>query len=162
MPTASRQQLETRSWLAVVRAYAECNRRYARMLSHFDLTIPQYDALSAILQLGPEATPRRIADELLVTRGNITGLLQRLRQRGIITTREHDSDGRSFICEFTPSGRETLHWARAAAARFIRQQLAVFDDAELETSREMMTRMRTHLQSIDPDALALDGKQANA
>lgn len=161
MTNASRQQLETGSWLAVVRAYAECNRRYARMLAHFDLTIPQYDVLSAILKLGPQATPRRIADELLVTRGNVTGLIQRLGQRGIITTRDHDSDGRSFVCEFTPAGSDTLKQARAAAARFIRQQLAVFDDAELEATRDMMTRMRTHLHNLDPDSLALDAERAD-
>ena len=74
---SERQQLEASSWFAVVRAYQECNRRYAQMLEHFDLTIPQFDVLTAIRRL-PAATPKQIADELVVTRGNISGLLQRL------------------------------------------------------------------------------------
>ena len=150
---SERQQLEASSWFAVVRAYQECNRRYAQMLEHFDLTIPQFDVLTAIRRL-PAATPKQIADELVVTRGNISGLLQRLQDRELIATRSHETDGRSFYCELTPTGVSTLERARSAAARFVAKQLSAFSDEELQHTKASMQRMHSHLCELDPDAIA--------
>ncbi len=154
MAIENRQRLEASSWIAVVRAYQECNRRYTLMLEHFDLTIPQFDVLSAIHKHDPAATPRMIADELVVTRGNITGLLHRLQERRLVRTRSHETDGRSFYCELTPSGRRLFENARKAASRFIAEQLSPFSDDEVRDTREMMTRMRSHLETLDPRSIA--------
>ncbi len=148
-----RHKLETTSWFAVVRAYQECHRRYAQLLKAFDLTIPQFDVLNAVRQLEPEATPRAIADELVVTRGNITGVLQRLQERALLATRHHAHDGRSFICILTPAGSALLADARIAAAAFVKHQLAPFDDRELRETERQMNRMRLHLKTINPDEI---------
>jgi len=154
MKPDQRRRLETSSWLAVVRAYQECTRRYAQMLDHFGLTIAQFDALAAIARHEPEATPKSIADELLVTRGNVTGLLNRLRDRGLISTRRNEQDGRSFHCELTAEGLRKLDAARSATSRYIEAQLAIFDSAELERTESTMRRMEIHLHSLDPQLLA--------
>lgn len=149
-----RRKLETRSWLAVVRAYQECNRRYAQLLSSFELTTPQFDALNAVERLGREATPKAIAEELVVTRGNVTGVLQRLEEAGLMRTRANELDGRSFICVPTSKGARRLASARHAAALFIREQLAPFDDAALTRIEKQMATMHAHLKTIDPDEVA--------
>ena len=146
-----RMKLQASSWLAVVRAYNECNRRYTQLLAGFALTIPQFDVLSAILALDREATPRRIADELVVTRGNITGVLHRLQERKLVKTRQHEKDGRSFVCELTAAGRRLLKRARTATSIFITQQLSPFDDATLQETEALMIQMHSHLQTISPD-----------
>lgn len=151
---ADRRRLEAESWLAVVRAYQACTRQYARMLEHFDLTLPQFDLMSALRQRGLAATPRDIADTLLVTKGNVTGIVSRLEARGLLRRRPHETDGRSFYCELTAAGIDACDAAQAAAARFIAGQLAPFTDATLEATRTDMTRMREHLDTLDPDALA--------
>jgi DNA-binding MarR family transcriptional regulator len=153
LSTLTRKQLEAGSWLAVVRAYHACNRRYARLLEAFGLTVTQFDVLAAVRTLGPDAMPRAIADELVVTRGNITGVLHRLQERGLVSTRAHVRDGRSFVCQLTPDGEALLGKARAAAAAFIEEQLAPFGDAELEHTWQQMERMREHLASVDPQAI---------
>ena len=150
----NRPRLETKSWLAVVRAYQECTRRYAQLLAHYDLTVPQLDVLSAIDKHAPEATPKAIAEELVVTRGNITGVLNRLAERALIETRQHATDGRSFMCELTDNGRALLARARTGAGAFINEQLSIFDDSELETTMTHMQRMEAHLREMDPDAIA--------
>lgn len=151
---ALRQQLERKSWMAVVRAYEACTRRYARMLGHFDLTIPQYDVLRTIQRLGADATPKRIADALVVTRGNITGLLQRLKSRGLLRTREHAVDGRSFVCELSGTAISLLASADKAAMAFVSEQLAPFDDEALVSTGRMMDAMAAHLAEMNPDCIA--------
>lgn len=153
MVKVHRMKLQASSWLAVVRAYNECNRRYTQLLAGFDLTIPQFDVLSAILNLDREATPKRIAAELVVTRGNITGVLRRLQERRLVKTRGHEKDGRSFVCELTAAGRRLLKRARAAASTFITRQLSPFDDDTLQRTEKLMNHMHEHLRSIDPQEI---------
>lgn len=150
----TRRKLQASSWFAVVRAYQACTRRYALLLKRFDLTIPQFDAMSAIHQLAGRATPKDIADQLLVTRGNITGVLHRLQERSLITTRHNEQDGRSIVCQLTRRGEVLLEQARKAAALFIETQLAPFEDDELRDTEQQMNRMRAHLQTVDPDTIA--------
>ncbi|MEO0616042.1 MAG: MarR family transcriptional regulator [Pseudomonadota bacterium] len=155
MPDTQRRTLEADSWLAVVHAYLACQRRYAQMLEHFGLTIPQFDMLAVLRRFPDGATPRTIASEMLVTKGNITGLITRLEAQGLIHRRPHETDGRSFVCEFTEDGLALFRRAGAAAGRFVREQLAPFPDADLERTRNQMRDMREHLEALDPHAIAV-------
>ncbi len=150
----SRQKLEASSWIAVVRAYQECNRRYTQLLAGFELTIPQFDALNAIARLGTGATPKAVAAELVVTRGNLTGVLHRLEDAGLIRTRANEVDGRSFVCVVTRAGTRRLERARRAAALFVHEQLSPFSDTDLRRTEAQMATMQEHLKTIDPDELA--------
>lgn len=154
MPDSQRRTLEAESWLAVVHAYLACQRRYAQMLEHFDLTIPQFDVLAVLRRHPGGATPRTIADEMLVTKGNVTGLITRLESQGLIARRPHETDGRSFVCEFTADGLALFRRAGAAAGRFVREQLAPFSDEHLTRTRDQMRDMRAHLEVLDPGAIA--------
>ncbi|NND57052.1 MAG: MarR family transcriptional regulator [Xanthomonadales bacterium] len=153
MSDSKRMKSETSSWLAVVRAYQECNRRYSQMLAGFDLTVPQFDVMNSISALGDSATPKAIAERLIVTRGNITGVLHRLQDHSLVVTEQHDSDGRSFVCKLTKRGAARLAQARQAATIFIGKQLAPFNDARLVDTERTMTRMFEHLQTIEPEEI---------
>ena len=153
MSDSKRKKSEISSWFAVVRAYQECNRRYSQMLAGFDLTVPQFDVMNSISALGDRATPKAIAERLVVTRGNITGVLHRLQDHALIDTEQHVSDGRSFICKLTKEGAVRLEEARQAAAIFIGEQLAPFDDTDLVVTERTMTRMFEHLQTINPETI---------
>ncbi|MEM6544922.1 MAG: MarR family transcriptional regulator [Pseudomonadota bacterium] len=150
----SRAALETSSWVSVVRAYEECDQRFAQLLAEFDLSISQYDALAAIDALGTEAQPKAVAERLLVTRANVTGLLRRLEARSLIRVASHHTDGRSVLCEIAPKGRALLDRANTASAHFIQEQLKPFQADELALIRNMMKRLHDHLLTLNPVAIA--------
>ncbi|MEL7022903.1 MAG: MarR family transcriptional regulator [Pseudomonadota bacterium] len=161
----SRSKLEQAAWLAVVQAYQVCTRQYTRMLSEFDLTVAQFDAMTRIEELGARqarVTPHEIAEAMLVTRGNLTGLLRRLQERTLVVTRPHPEDGRSVICTLTPHGRALLEKAKVASASFIQKQLAPFATAALEHTRSQMTEMAAHLETLDPQSIASVAAQREA
>ena len=151
-------RLQASSWIAVVETYQECNRRYAQMLREFDLTVPQFDVLNAIHSLGEDALPKRIAERMLVTRGNVSGVLNRLQEHDLIVTRKTLCDRRSFVCELTPAGKELLEAAKYAAALFIEEQLSPFDEDEMQNIERQMRTMKAHLETLDPVAIALRAK----
>ena len=137
------------AWKQVVTAYQTCTRRYAEMLGHFGLTIPQFDVLSAVSALQPEALPSTVAERLLVTRGNITGILKRLEAQGLLRRAAHTGDGRALVCQLTPQGAALLQRASAAAAAFIEAQLSPFDDPTVAMVGNTMRRMTQHLMAMD-------------
>jgi DNA-binding MarR family transcriptional regulator len=118
------------------------------MLDRIGLTSPQFDVLATVDKLGEAATPRAIAERLLVTRGNVTGLLKRLKARGLLATRVHAHDGRSFVCVLTKDGEEALGRGLAAAQLFVREQLAPFSADELAVTSDIMQRMQRHLETL--------------
>lgn len=146
--------LRLQSWMAVVVAYQSCTRKYSQMLEEFGLTAPQFDVLLAVDALQAQATPKHIAQRLLVTKGNITGVLSRLEAAGLIERRPHAQDGRSMVCSLSATGQHTLDLARRAAAAFIEQQLAPFDDEAVNRIGQDMRRMTQHLRALDPVAIA--------
>ncbi len=149
-----RARLETASWFAVVKAYLECSKRYTQMLEHFDLTVAQYDVLRAIESLDTAAVPKLIAERLVVSRANITGVLRRLEERGLVRLTTHREDARSVVCTLTRRGRSLTARAHAAADRFVRAQLKPFDDQSLHQVEAWMRDMHEHLQTLDPEQLA--------
>lgn len=152
--TRVRAELAESAWFAVVHAYQACTRKYEQMLGAFGLTLPQFEALMAIERLGEQALPKHIADALLVTRGNVTGVLERLRAHALIRLDTHPVDGRARVASLTAEGARVCAQARAAASRFIEAQLAPFSTEEMVATRQTMVRMRNHLETLDPDALA--------
>jgi DNA-binding MarR family transcriptional regulator len=153
---------KTAAWLSVVSAYQVCEDRYARLLEHFGLSTAQFEVLNALHELGGAAQPTHIAERLLVTKGNVTGLLSRLGEAGWVRVGPHPSDGRSRLCELTPRARELVAKARRAAGRFIDAQCAPFSAAELAAVEDVMRRMQAHLERLDVGALARAAGDAEA
>lgn len=151
--TGHEDKLAESAWFAVVQAYQTCIRRYEQLLARIDLTPTQMDALTAIQRLGTDTRPKRIAEQLLVTRGNVTGLLERLRRRGLIRAFPHPEDGRARIVRLTPAGAALLERAQPLARAFIQAQTEPFSKEELESTRAVMTRMERHLSQLDLDAI---------
>ena len=124
------------------------------LLAEFGLTVVQFELLSAILKLDNQATPKQLANELLVTKGNITGLLGRLKDKGMIGFEQNPTDGRTYWCFVTPTMLPTVKSAGRAAKAFVREQLAVFDDEAIDKTTQWMKQMTHQLQHMNPKAIA--------
>lgn len=150
------------SWRSVVSAYQVCSQKYAVLMKHFDLTPSQFDVLLAVESLGKQATPKRIAEHLLVTKGNITGVTKRLLERNVVQTTLNAEDARSIHYVLTESGQAIVSDAQQAGKRFIREQLAPFSEDEIEKVGTLMQQMRIHLEKMDIDTLLTNTPQSIA
>ncbi|MEM1082349.1 MAG: MarR family transcriptional regulator [Pseudomonadota bacterium] len=143
-----------KAWLSVIQTYQVCATRYEELLDYFGLTLAQFDALVAIERLGDQALPKNIADTLLVTRGNVTGLLKRMRVANLIERLPHPTDGRASIVQLTRSAQQQLKHAKRATRNFITEQVRPFTDPELESTQNLMQAMHSHLLTMDVQAIA--------
>lgn len=94
-------------WYSFVRSHRMMIREIERRLSAAGLPgYAWYDALWG-LESGPEGTRRmhELADVLAIERYNLTRLIDRLEQEGLVTRSRSAEDGRAAYAAITDSGR---------------------------------------------------------
>ena len=79
-------------------------RQHVAEVSHrYDLTPQQAMVLD---RLAVRRTMGQLADDLACDRSNVTGLIQRLEQRGLVAREGDETDRRTKWLSLTPAGRE--------------------------------------------------------
>ena len=68
-----------------------------------DLTLPQFDV---IITLGntPGMPYKKLGEETLITKGTLTGVINRLEDKGLVQRVASETDGRSQIIRLTEAG----------------------------------------------------------
>ena len=110
--------------MQVVRCYQLGLRRLSERLAPLEVTTAQLDVL-ANLVAGPDEglTQDELGQRLLVTKGNVSGLLDRLGQRGWVVRRTHPEDRRSNLVFLSQAGRELAERAVAVQNEFVAELL---------------------------------------
>ena len=80
-------------WLQMVRTFYRMQRRIEQSLGDHAITLPQFDVL-ATLNFGEGITQQELAERLLVTKGNVCGVLDRLETSGWVERRPDSLDRR--------------------------------------------------------------------
>ena len=88
------------AWLRLARVFQKIDTRSERFFRTHELNTAQFDVLA---QVGAARgmTQQELADALLVTKGNISQLLSKLEQVGLITRRQ---EGRTNCLSLTERG----------------------------------------------------------
>jgi DNA-binding MarR family transcriptional regulator len=148
METTSRtQRLRLRqpavlAWLRLARVFQKIDTRSERFFrthelntDQFELNTAQFDVLA---QVGAARgmTQQELADALLVTKGNISQLLSKLEQAGLITRRQ---EGRTNCLSLTRRGQALFDVVVPQQEALIAELLTPLSDAE---QRELLRLLR--------------------
>jgi DNA-binding MarR family transcriptional regulator len=110
------------------------------------LTLPQFDVL-AQLQRRPEGmTPRELTRELLVTAGNLTGVLARLQRLGMVERHPVPGDRRAIRIRLSSRGRELIEHAIPRHRREVERLLAHVRTTDLQRLRELLSTLNRGLE----------------
>ncbi len=113
-PRDSRPEL--RLWLRLLTCTTMIEREIRRRLAErFQMTLPRFDLL-AQLDKSPEGmTLGEISKRMMVTNGNVTGLVARIAEQGFVERRRDATDGRAQRIVMTAEGPRAVrpHGARA-------------------------------------------------
>jgi len=106
-----------RVWFRFLRLASRIQSTVAEQLRAIDLSVPQCDVLTTLTE-AEGISQQELAQRLYVTKGNISGLLDRLERAGLVERRSTAADRRQYSVYLTASGR-------AAAERAITLQHAL-------------------------------------
>jgi len=95
--------------VAVVRGYGFVQRHMEPYFARFGLTPPQFQVLTILNRLREQRpTQRRLGRELYVSFPNVTMMLGRLEQAGLVRRRSNPDDRREKFVALTPRGAALL------------------------------------------------------
>jgi MarR family transcriptional regulator, organic hydroperoxide resistance regulator len=130
-------RLETELWDAVE----------DRLQADFAVTLPVYEFLQVISR-NPACRVQDIAEELSITVGGTSKIVDRIEASGYCLRRANPGDRRSSIITLTPAGRRLLPELAAAVDDELRRRLgAAVSDESLVQLAETVTRLRTAVRS---------------
>lgn len=133
----------TVAWLRLARIYHRIDQRSAETMKCFGLSVSRFDVLNHAGT--PEGqTQQDLASSLLVTKGNVTQLLDGLERDGLIERRR---DGRSKRVYLTSRGRELRQQAVAAQEAEIAREFAVLGHDNLQTLIALLRTVERNLAS---------------
>jgi DNA-binding MarR family transcriptional regulator len=125
------------AWLRLLRAHGLLLRQVRRRLPE-GFTLPQFDVLAQLARRPEGATPKELAGELLVTAGNLTGIVERLVRAGLVERRRDAGDGRVRRLRLTPAGRRRMARVLPQHAREVAALFGHLEPAELERLRALL------------------------
>jgi DNA-binding MarR family transcriptional regulator len=133
-------------WVRLAKCYALVLREVRDAPGNSALTLAQFDVLAQLLRHPEGMTPGDLSEALLVTAGNITGLVDRLEAQDLVTKRTAKDDARVRIVRLTARGKRL---AVREVARHERLLSRVFSDLRVDEQLEIsetLDRMRVALE----------------
>lgn len=127
----SRQRL--RLWLRLLRATRAIEAELReRLRVRFSLTLPQFDVLAALARRDNGITMTELSRMLIVSNGNVTGIVDRLVTDRLVARQPAPNDRRSFLVRLTPKGQARFAAIARAHEQWIDMMLSEFDGEEAE------------------------------
>lgn len=138
--TASKQRL--RLWLRLLRtARAIEGALRERLRVTFRMTLPQFDVLAALARTQTGMTMTEVSRLLMVSNGNVTGIIDRLAADGLVMRQVADRDRRAVRVSLTRLGASTFAEVAAAHEGWVDELLSEFTRADAEV-------LITHLDGL--------------
>ena len=121
-----------RVWIRMLRATTLIEKRIRSYLKgEFDSTLPRFDVLAALSREQSWVTMSELTAHLLVSNGNVTGLVNRLVEDGLIARQVDPEDRRSQLVMLTPAGRAAFRDMAAAHEGLVDSLFAQLSDEEM-------------------------------
>jgi DNA-binding MarR family transcriptional regulator len=115
-----------------------------------DLTLPQFDVLVQLHRRPEGMTSRELTHELLVTAGNVTGLVDRLARLGLVERRPVPEDRRAVRIALTARGRRVAARAIPRHRRDVEALLGSVPARDLARLRLLLGRLSRSLEEASP------------
>lgn len=101
------EEAKLHTWLELAKTFQRISRRVVAVLNSHDITLPQFDVL-VTLRFNDGATQQELAEKLLVTKGNVCGLIDRLEALRWVERRPDAEDARVNRLHVTSAGKAKL------------------------------------------------------
>ncbi len=135
-------------WITLARCHATYAKAVAAKVQDYGLTTPQFGTLEALYHLGPLSLGE-LADKLLVTGGNVTYVMDRLEDQGLVYRYRQPEDRRVIQARLTPEGRELVADVFPGHASYVQHLSRHLSTEEQESLRSLLKALGRGIQGAD-------------
>lgn len=133
-----------RAWLRLFRVFHKVDRMATNEMRIHGLTMAQFDVLARVGMQGG-MTQQELADSLLVTKGNVCQLLDRMESGGMIRRQQQ---GRSNCLFLTPEGERLFAQVVPEHEGLIEQAFSTLTPAEQLQLLHLLRKLERGLTSL--------------
>ncbi len=130
-----------RIYFRFIRLHQRVFSEMGQTLKPTGLSIPQFDVLSTLTEQ-QGLSQSDLAARLYVTKGNVSGLIDRLVEAGLVERRSAPGDRRSNAVFLTPEGRQAAEEGIRLQRAFVAETLGKIDPANLKLLDGILTQWR--------------------
>ncbi len=127
------------------------NHIRSRLRAEFGITLPRFDLMAQLDKVPEGMTLSDVSKRMMVSNGNVTGLVERLVESGHIDRRTSDSDRRVQVISLTKAGRAEFRKMAAEHELWISD---MFADLTPKDVRELMRLLAKTKGSAQKSAAA--------
>ncbi|HZW23027.1 MarR family transcriptional regulator [Noviherbaspirillum sp.] len=135
-------------YLRSIRLVAECYQAFERFsamhVRTLDLTPPQFDII-ATLGNTPGMSFRELGERTLITKGTLTGVVDRLEAKGLVCRATHAEDRRSTIVRLTKKGEAEFERVFAPHVEFCKQPFRDYREEDFAALERELAKLKAHL-----------------
>ena len=148
MPDRPNADRSSRVWFRLIRLEARMQAAVGERLREIGVSIPQCDVLTTLTEQ-EGVSQQELAKRLYVTKGNISGLIDRLTEAGLVERRAAASDRRQRAIHLTEAGRAMAEKAIAVQRRWIASTLGRMAESDLEALEARLIALRDIVREAD-------------
>ena len=136
-PPSARRDTDSKArlrlWIRLLRATRVVEAQTRELFKRkFNATVPRFDVMAALSRKPEGMLMSEISRFLLVSNGNVTGIVERLVKDGFIARSRRNGDRRTSFVRLTARGRAAFGEMSAAHEGWIDQLLGGFTAREAE------------------------------
>ncbi len=136
-------------FIRTLRSLAECFQAFEAYsgahVRSLGLTGAQFDIV-ATLGNTPGMTCKELARKTLITKGTLTGVLDRLEKRGLISRSATDADRRQVFIALTAQGNRVFDRVFPAHVSHLKCAFTALSPRELDQAADLLDRLRDALR----------------
>jgi len=110
------------------------------------LTHPQFDVI-ATLGNQPPMTCKELGEKTLITKGTLTGILERLEAKGYIKKFSNTEDGRSYKTGLTKEGQKVFDKAFPSHLKHLEEAFKKLSKKDIEATTMQLKSLRQIFES---------------
>lgn len=136
------------AWIKIGVVYQKTHRQLSSALKSLDLSVAQFDAL-ANLYRADAISQQELAARLLVTKGNVTGLVNRLVEHGWVARRDDPDDRRAHRVILTKRGRKIAKRALVIQRDLVDEMMGALTQRQRDDLRSTLDELASRVEAMD-------------
>jgi DNA-binding MarR family transcriptional regulator len=134
---------ELRLWLRLFACKEVIETEVRRRLRDaFDVTFPRFDLMAQLYRAPKAMTLGELSQRMMVSNGNVTGLVDRMVEQGLVSRRPSPKDRRAQLVSLTAQGRRFFAAMARANGDWIGEMFADLSSDEIETLMRLLAKTK--------------------
>lgn len=134
---------ELRLWLRLLTLSTMIEGEVRRRLrERFDVTLPRFDLMAQLLRAPDGMTLSDVSKRMMVSNGNVTGLVERLVESGHVVRRVSETDRRAQVISLTEAGRAEFRTMAAEHETWIAEMVGGLAPEEIEALMTLLGKAK--------------------